>query len=193
MNQPYEEYRRVKIETGLRYQDFVCDVFLQICGIPIVQYASQLYQMSVGESRQGFEIKHDEKFSKTGNLWIEVAEKARPRNGDYVSSGIYREDNSWLYIIGDYDIIFIHAQRILRAISECGRYEIRENDTRTSRGFLLNNGNSEKWALRILKPNARDKIAKSVKDLAELGRILHHVARMNPAQRSLFDISAGLS
>jgi hypothetical protein len=110
----YEAYRNNKIESGLRYQDFAIDLLYQTIGLVVVQYASRMYQISIGESRTGVEIKHDEKYATTGNLWIEVAEKARPRDGDYFPSGICRDDNSWFYVIGNRNIRFVrtrHARR----------------------------------------------------------------------------------
>ena len=79
---PYDAYRANKIESGLLFQDFVVDVLLQTLGFAVVTNSSRAYQHTVGESRTGVEIKHDERFADTGNLWIEVAEKARPRPGD---------------------------------------------------------------------------------------------------------------
>jgi len=182
----YDEYRATKIESGLLYQDFVVDVLFQTIGLVIVQYTSRAYQIAVGESRTGVEIKHDEKYATTGNLWIEVAEKARPRPGDYADAGINRGDNSWLYVIGDYDRVFIFGKRILVALSQSGRYKLRENRTKTSIGYLLPGCDAEKYALYIINPNAKEKVAKMVGDLEALGRALHRAVLADPAQRSLF-------
>ena len=78
----YEEYRQVQIEDGVRFQDFVVDLAWQ-AGLVIAQYASKTYQLAIGESRSGVEIKYDKRRAETGNLCIEVAEKARPRPGPY--------------------------------------------------------------------------------------------------------------
>jgi hypothetical protein len=183
----YESYRANKIETGLLFQDFVIDLLFQTIGLVVVQYASRLYQVHVGESRTGVEIKHDEWYASTNNLWIEVAEKARPRAGEMVPSGICRDDNSWLYVIGDYDTVFIFGKTTLLLLKDSGRYKIRENRTQTSRGFLLDDNLAQKLALYVLRPNAKEKIDTRVKDLEDLGRTLHELARKNPAQRSFFD------
>src|SRR5881392_1121417 len=98
MDDAYERYRAAQMEDGCAYQDFACDLLLRSAGLVISINSSARYQMRVGESRQGFEIKHDKKFARTGNLWIEVAEKARPRPGDYAPSGIWRNDNTWQYL-----------------------------------------------------------------------------------------------
>lgn len=183
----YEDYRQTKIKSGLLFQDFVVDLCWQTIGLAIVQYVSEQYQNKVGESRTGVEIKHDEKVSKTGNLWIEVAEKARPRNGNYAPSGIYRDDNTWLYIIGDYSTVYIFGKRILRAICDSRKFPVIENNTKTSRGFLLPIGSAAQYASVVLRPNATERVSKFVCDLANLGRELHAAVRANPAQCVLFN------
>jgi hypothetical protein len=181
----YEAYRKTKIESGLLYQDFVVDLLGHTIGLVVQVYGSRYYQTQVGESRTGVEIKHDEKYASTRNLWIETAEKARPREGDYAPSGINRDDNTWLYVIGDYDIVFIFPKVILRGV--CGRYRLQENRTKTSLGFLLPDEHARKYATHVLTPNAEQVVAKAVKDLQELGRLLHRSVTMNPAQASFFE------
>lgn len=184
----YEAYRSNKIESGLRYQDFVIDLLFQTIGLVVVQYASRMYQIAIGESRTGVEIKHDEKYASTGNLWIEVAEKARPRGGDYFPSGICRDDNSWFYVIGNYDVVFGFPKQtllLLRAMEQ--KYPIRENGTHTSQGFLLRDDVARRLAAFVLTPKAEHKISKAVGDLQELGRQLHRAVLANPAQRTFFD------
>jgi len=97
----YDQYRQAQIADGELYQDFIVDVLFEHLGLAVVQYTSKAYQYAVGESRTGVEIKHDKRYADTGNLYIETAEKAMPRPGPYVPSGIWRTDNAWLYVIGD--------------------------------------------------------------------------------------------
>lgn len=182
----YAEYYRTKLNGAKLYQDFVVDAAWNLLGLAIVQYASETYQRAVGESRTGVEIKFDEKLGKTGNVWIEIAEKARPRDGPYVPSGIYRTDNSWLYAIGNYDTIFIFAKNDLRLLHKSGRWTIRENNTQTSEGFLLSRDEAQRYAAAVLTPNAAQKVAKVVHDIAALGRTLHEAAKRDQAQMDLF-------
>lgn len=146
----YEAYRCQKLQSGQRYQDFVVDLLFERRGLAVVQYTSAEYQMKSGESRTGVEIKHDEKYHASGNLWIEVAEKARPRYGDYAPSGIYRADNSWLYVIGDYRTVFAFAKAHLCGLAMSGRYKVIENRTATSRGFLLPDADARRYAAFVI-------------------------------------------
>ena len=186
MPSAYPEYYQAKLKGAKLYQDFVVDAAWNLLGLAIVQYSSETYQRIVGESRTGVEIKHDERFGKTGNLWIEVAEKAFPRDGPYVPSGIYRQDNTWLYCIGDYNTIFFFAKTLLRALHASGRWSIMENNTYTSEGFLLAAGDAEKYAAVILRPNAAEAVSKVVGDLAAIGRVLHEATKRNKDQLDLF-------
>ncbi len=198
----YQAYRKNKIETGLIYQDFVVDLAWQTIGLAIVQYSSQTYQRTVGESRTGVEIKHDEQFARSGNLYIELAEKALPRPGPYFPSGIYRDDNTWLYVIGDYNTVFIFAKTLLRQLHAClgvrSCFDVLqrdgntikvaglENKTKTSVGFLINKDRAESHACVILQPNAENKISKLTLDLQKAGRDLHAIVAAKPGQGSLF-------
>ncbi len=191
MTETYEKYYAAKLEGAKLYQDFVVDAAWDLLGLAVVQYSSQAYQNAIGESRTGVEIKHDEKFAETGNLWIEISEKANPQNGRYVDSGIYRTDNTWLYCIGDYDTIFLFSKTLLRSLHRSGKWSVRENKTKTSNGFLLTATQAERYAAAILRPNAAEKVCRTVKNIAALARLGHelHVAAMvDPAQNELFPL-----
>jgi len=99
--------------------------------------SSKKFQISIGENLQGFEIKNDNLFRKTHNLYIEIAEKSNVKNEFYVSSGIFRHDNTWIYCIGDYDSCFLIQKKVLQAMQKMGKYKTVENALKTSKGFLL--------------------------------------------------------
>ena len=157
----YEPYRQMQMEDGLAFQDFVVDRAYDF-GLVIVQYTSTKYQFNAGESRSGIEIKYDKKMKKTGNLCIEVAEKAEPRSGPYVPSGIMRDDH-WLFAIGDYDIIYFFASSHLRRMysrknRRTGENLYRRYETKTSQGFLLPIKDGKKYAVFILEPKMSRKM-----------------------------------
>jgi len=134
------------LQEGEEFQDFAVDRLYDI-GLAIANYSSKKYQMCKGENRAGIEIKYDRKFKKTGNLWIELSEKSDPFNERYVPSGIYR--GSWLFLIGNYDELFIFSQKMLKMIAQ--KYTLQENGSRTSIGYLLPKGDAEKYAARTIK------------------------------------------
>ena len=185
----YEAYRKTQMEDGLLFQDFVVDLAWQ-AGLVIAQYASKTYQFTIGESRSGVEIKHDKRRKKTGNLYIEVAEKARPRPGPYAPSGIMREGH-WLYAIGDYDIVYFFPNNLLRALYKATngngqpRYR-RPPESPTSQGFLIPELDGVKYAALLLRPNASGKVDKVVGDLEKLAAELHKALAENVNQLSLF-------
>jgi hypothetical protein len=128
------EYYDKQLNDGLEFQDF-CSVKFAERGIPITNFSSKKYQQNKGENLQGYEFKYDKQFRKTGNLWIELAEKTNPSNLTYINSGILRNDNTMFYIIGDYEGIYLMQKKILIVISKS--YKILENNMKTSKGFLL--------------------------------------------------------
>lgn len=142
------EYYKGKLEAGLEYQDFVADE-LRKSGIFLGAYSSRKWQNEKGESASGIEIKHDMRMHDTGNLYIEVAEKANPNNAEYVPSGIMRDDNTWLYLIGDYNEAFLFSKKQLQSIYadkvNYTRRGIRERQTPTSVGFTYPIENAMKY------------------------------------------------
>lgn len=132
----YEEYRATKLRTGAEFQDFIMER-LHLIGTVLQPLCSRTGQLK-GENLFGLEIKHDEKMHLTGNVCIEVAEKARPRDGDYAPSGIFRSDNTWLYGIGDHSVFFIFPKSTLRNLyAKRTVHGLREYNIPTSKGFLI--------------------------------------------------------
>lgn len=98
--------------------------------------SKELQKKVLCDTQEGFEFKHDKIFSKTGNLWIEVAERHDPANG-YIPSGILRDDNTWVYCQGNFRTLFFLSKKHLRKEHITDRWTIKENTTKTSKGFLL--------------------------------------------------------
>ena len=103
--------------VGDYFQDYVC-IELAKQNIILQNINSKKFQYEVGENLQGFEIKVDNRFNgycptdkpATNQLSIEIAEKTKAENPNYIPSGIYREDNSWLYIQGNQKCFYIFAK-----------------------------------------------------------------------------------
>ncbi len=134
------EYYKEKLEQGLQYQDFVVNELFKI-GIPLISYSSKKYQYEIGENKAGFEIKYDSLISKTGNLYIETHEKSCIEIECFSESGILRNDNSWLYVIGDYNNIFILSKyqliKIYQNVSKYYDKGIQIKEIPTSIGFVI--------------------------------------------------------
>ena len=141
------KYYDEKLKQGQEYQDFVVSELYKI-GIPVITYTSKKYQIGEGENKAGFEIKFDDRFKKTGNLYIEIAEKADPNNPNFIPSGIYCRDNAWLYVIGDYQSIYIFPKELLKQLHATGIYK--EVKIETSRGYLLPKKDAEEFSIKKL-------------------------------------------
>ena len=153
-----EGYYKDKLNEGLEFQDYVVTL-LQKHGIILMGHASKKYQIERGENLWGAEIKYDQRRKKTGNVYIETHEKSDPRNHSWIPSGIYRADNTWLYIIGDEIEIHIHSIKYLRYLhhktQKKGNY--RSVTIATSKGFLLPLKDSRKYSLvRFVKKSEED-------------------------------------
>lgn len=137
----FGETYKPQLEEAAKYQDFITDELLKQ-GIILNQYASREYQQKKGESASGIEIKYDKRMAETGNVYIEVAEKSDPSLPDYSDSGVRRNDNTWLYLIGNYEKALLMSKRQLRLCIGYGE-EWRKNngiifrETATSRGYTF--------------------------------------------------------
>ena len=135
-----KEYYKEKLAQGEQYQAFIQDVFDSHLGIKFTCFDTKDEQYNIGESKAGIEIKFDSRISETNNLYIETEEKSHKNKNNYSPSGIYRSDNTWLYVIGDYKKIFLLSKMKLVRISHLldnGKYSFRNVITDTSKGFLI--------------------------------------------------------
>ena len=150
LNKEMTPYYRERLKEGLHYQDFVMEELYKI-GLPLISYSSKEYQHTIGENKAGIEIKKDNRWRETGNVYIEMAEKSNPENLNWIPSGIYRKDNTWLYLIGDEGKMFIFSKKQLVCLHK--KKTLKEVETPTSRGFLLPVEKAEQfYALKIIQP-----------------------------------------
>lgn len=120
------------LEIGHEFQDFIVEKLISEMGISVSIFQSKKYQFKKGESLQGVEIKYDSrstgdctyfKCSASGNVAIELAEKSHANNYDFIPSGIYRLDNSWLYIVGNYDCAWVFSKKHLILMHKSKKYK----------------------------------------------------------------------
>jgi len=153
MNDPnYPDCKHANsFQMGLEFQDFVCETLAQE-GIILQNLSSKKRQLERGENLQGFEIKMDEPCTRTNRLSIEIAEKSRADNALWVNSGIFRIDNTWLYIQGNYDILFIFPKAFLVRLYQTGKYPCEEKprDRPTIRTFYLPFDQARRYAAKVL-------------------------------------------
>jgi len=109
-----EKYRL--LEEAWKYQDFITEQLFKI-GISVNAYQSVDYQLRHGESASGIEIKNDKQMAKTQNIYIEFNQTTL-RGSTHRDSGIKQNDDSWLYVIGDYQKFFVFGKNQLRSLLE---------------------------------------------------------------------------
>ena len=152
MGDDYRAYAAAKLKAGQEYQDFVARQLLRD-GIALVNYQSYRAQLEWGENSLGMEIKFDDLLQRTGNVYIETAEKSHPSNPDFVDSGIYRADNSWLYAVGNFRELFVFSKRTLKKAHAWTRQDgaprFERRTTKTSVAFLLPRPDAVELAERL--------------------------------------------
>lgn len=141
---------KTSFQDGLEFQDFVCTKLAEH-GIILQNLSSRKYQFEVGENLQGFEIKLDGLCSETKRLSIEVAEKTKADpERPWTPSGICREDNSWLYIQGNRDVLFVFGKNWLQRYFSEKNPKIEEKRG-TIRTFYLPFATARVGAVRVME------------------------------------------
>ena len=136
-------YRRRQIIEGSMFEDFVYMQLEEKLKVSIEGCNTREEQFSIGENYFGMEIKHDTLHEKTGNLFIEYKEKSISTNENWVESGIFRGDNSWLYLTGNNKVFYIFSIKDLRGAFHIADEHGEPKHSRvmsirkTSWGFLL--------------------------------------------------------
>ena len=140
----YEDYVYVKLEEKLKIKIEGCD--------------TKRKQQNIGENHLGWEIKFDDNYKTTGNLFIEYCEKKDKDQTEWMRSGVLKTyDNSWLYLIGNEKVLYFFTFKDLRtafdSVDKKGdpAHERKQSRVGTSWGFLLK-GQEEinKYALKTL-------------------------------------------
>lgn len=138
---------------GMQFQDFVVEQF-NAWGLYIQLYTSKLYQYQRGESVQRVEIKLDRRCTETGRLSIEVGERTaidRP----WVASGIYRDDNTCMYIQGNHEVLYLFDKKFLIRLHQHrdGKFEESPREKPTVRKFYLTLAHADKYCIARIQPH----------------------------------------
>lgn len=144
MNYEGNSVHKDSLNIGHEFQDYVVEQVAKQKGFSISIYQSKKYQFKKGESLQGIEIKYDarstgdctyKECTATNNVGIELAEKTNSSLQNFTPSGIYRRDNTWLYIVGNYHQFWAFSKKELISIHKMAKY--RENTLPTIKSMLL--------------------------------------------------------
>ncbi|MEH7113374.1 hypothetical protein V7124_13460 [Neobacillus niacini] len=99
-------YFNTKLEQGHQFEVYIDNQFKKM-GLEIGLYYAKHEQYDKGESEKGLEIKFDNMWEKTGNIYIEYQEKVHKDSQNWVNSGILKADNTIYYLIGTRKKIWI--------------------------------------------------------------------------------------
>lgn len=128
---------------GEEYQDFVMRELATKHGLFVGFYSSRKYQFKYGEGLSGIEVKFDEVSVGTGNWYIETEHKTSPSQPDWRPGGVMRDDNAFIYLIGNYHEAMMMSKRQLRLFIEQrtpqykAEHGIVFRELKTSRGWTF--------------------------------------------------------
>jgi len=125
-------------EKGKRYEAWVKIKYPQIYKGRKLTFNETEKKQLVGETLEGVEVKFDDKMKTTGRIYIEQSEKRLLENKKYVESGIFRNDNTKIWLIGDYSLWFLFSKKYLVWLDRLDPpFLYRPKPTGTSIGFCI--------------------------------------------------------
>jgi hypothetical protein len=142
-----DDYYMRQRHTGEGFERYVV-AQLRLRGVTIARHEGKRAQLAFGDTTLGIEIKYDLLLERTGNLYIEVAEKKHADNPRWIASGIEASSSARWYGIGNTIEWYLISREALRRVK--GRYREIMIDRGTSRGFLLPRADAERMAARVL-------------------------------------------
>lgn len=124
-----------KLKKGITFESYISDWFQKEKGISLSTYHAENEQRK-GENRQGIEIKNDQCFNNTGNLFISVK---RIYGTLDLNWGVFKEDNTWLYVIGDESKHWVFLRKTLQRYYKVKKPELKQASIKggLELGFLL--------------------------------------------------------
>jgi len=132
------QYYKDKLAEGQRYEKFVISRWPEIYPNKKLTIRDGKLAQLAGETEEGIEIKYDGRMEDTGRVYIEMHEKSRIENEKYIESGIYRNDNSKLFLIGNMTQWFLFSIDKLRWLDRLDPpFLYRPKPTGTSIGFCI--------------------------------------------------------
>ena len=127
------DYYKKNLQASFEFENFLEKYFKENHNIDLEPFITQEGQYLEGENKAGIEIKNDMMYKKTNNLYIEYAEKSKASNSQYVKSGIWKEDKSRYFLIGDYDNFWVFEKsRLIKILEE--EQELRKKGLPSKRG-----------------------------------------------------------
>lgn len=129
---------KANFEKGGEYVQFVIGMWPQVYPERKLTLMEGKANQLKGETKERIEIKFDDIMARTKRVYIETDEKSNELNSQYVRSGIYRSDNTTMYLVGDYERWFLFSKQKLQWLDKLNPpFLYRPEPTPTSIGFCI--------------------------------------------------------
>lgn len=138
----------IKQKKGLAFETYIYNKLRDEWGLSLTHCTTKEEQYTIGENYQGWEIKNDQSFEKTNNLYISIERRYATKT---YASGLYKDQliPQRFYVIGNKKECFIFSTKILKQYYEKYQPQLIKGFTTdkkgTEYGFLL----SKAYADRI--------------------------------------------
>lgn len=148
---PHYSDNNTGFSKGMDYQEWVRQQYPLVYPKRKLSFFEGKMEQLRGETREGIEIKLDDlifEYCDEGRIYIETHEKAQVQNAKYVESGIYRNDNTRIWLVGDYSMWFLFSKAKLVWLDKLDPpFLYRPKPTGTSIGFCIPLPNAKRLCL----------------------------------------------
>lgn len=145
--------------VGVAYERYVVIERIQAEGHAIRGHDTAREQLAHGDAwlvgKGGIEIKFDQRYHVTNNLYIETEQKMRPTDPAWLASSLFAEARYRWFGIGDYGDFYVFRRADLIAFAKSATCRIVENAVATGRGFLIPMG--QRIRLRVAQRHWDDR------------------------------------
>lgn len=141
------------LEAAQRFEQFWCEVINYKLHLNLTRIKAKENQSKfLCDTKEGFEFKHNTGIEQHDGVFIEISQKMKKTDKDFMNSSISKKDNAWIYCIGDFKRLYLTPKKYLISEYESGCYKIIPNSKGTGMGFKLPIERLEEISLLKLTP-----------------------------------------
>jgi len=120
------------------FEQFWCEIINYKLHLNLTRIKAQENQSKfLCDTKEGFEFKHNTAIDTYKSVFIEISQKMKREDKDFMHSSISKKDNAWMYCIGDFKRLYLVPKKHLISEYESGGYKIIPNTKGTGMGFKI--------------------------------------------------------
>ena len=126
------------LSTAQSFEQFWCEIINYKLHLSLTRIKAKENQSKfLCDTKEGFEFKHNTAIDTHEGVFIEISQKMKREDKDFMHSSISKKDNAWMYCIGDFKRLYLVPKKHLISEYESAKYKIIPNIKGTGMGFKM--------------------------------------------------------